>query len=375
MRRSVLASLLPFLVLATHLSAEVIEVPGDFEGVQDAIDAAQAGDTIVVEFDVWSGPFVITRPLTIVGGSTMPYFRPGGAGSTGELFVLDGPGKGTVVFSNVIIGAQIGGNFEEGAASITGGGFEALHIYDSVVQGSPWSDNMSFVRPGVDAIDVSVPLVWIERSEIRGGDTDNYDAYPHSQGFDAGHGLVTTGTAVVIDSLIDGGNGTVIRWDGDGCPQDCPGGDGGDGIVCDQLISSNSTFDSGFSSSWDQRTGGVWCCRGESGIAMQTQQHLTMDQDLTGSGMPQLGNSYTLDWTIPGSTGLLFFAVAPRTPEVARGDLWCLGASATVVAAVASPSNLTLDLPVDPVWTGTEFVFQIMTSEAISRPLAGTLVP
>jgi hypothetical protein len=47
--------LLLWLILALETSAAVLRVPADFAGVQAAMDASQAGDTVVVDRGVWTG--------------------------------------------------------------------------------------------------------------------------------------------------------------------------------------------------------------------------------------------------------------------------------------------------------------------------------
>lgn len=62
------------LLLASHAMADVIHVPQDFPTIQDAMNAASAGDTVLVADGVYSGPgntclFYAGSPITLVSAN------------------------------------------------------------------------------------------------------------------------------------------------------------------------------------------------------------------------------------------------------------------------------------------------------------------
>ncbi len=71
------------LCLALFQATQLAVGPGDFSEIQQAIDAARPGDTVVVSAGTHKGPIVISKPVTVMGES--------GA-------IISGEGRGTVLW-------------------------------------------------------------------------------------------------------------------------------------------------------------------------------------------------------------------------------------------------------------------------------------
>lgn len=269
--KSLALALVSLSFAATAADAQTYEVPGDFSEVQAALDAAPPNATIIVHGNHWFG-IEITKPVTIVG-DPMPYFWAPGEGQIEPPVRLSGPGNGNVVLSNVEIGLQVNaGGAQLNAPGIVGEGFDGLFVYDSIVRGPVWGFVYNYVFPGATAIETDLPLVWVERSLVEGSQTDASDVNQHSEatnptplGAPGGSGIVTTGTVVLIDSTVRAGDGDFISYLSPDCSFVCPGGDGGNGVVCETLFYANTTIQAGEPSVWLTETGGESCCSGNSG--------------------------------------------------------------------------------------------------------------
>ncbi len=386
--------LLASFLFAPLVEADVLYVPGDFPDVQTAIDNASSGDTIVIQGGTW-GPLVIDKPLQLVG-DPLPLIQ----GEWDSVMIttfhppitLAGPGSGAVVLARLEVGGLVNGACCGSAASpgITGGGFSELRVYDSSVQGPEWIaiTGLAFGEP---AIDTSVPFVLIERSTVRGSRTVVDSCVLN--GFDGPPGLVTQGTVLVLDSTVHGGTTGPYCYQGPDCPDPCPGGRGGIGIICDVLYRSGSTIQGGAGAMWTTFFG-AFCCQFEDGEPLQVNADLPLANDLHGSGEMQLGMPYTLSWTSTGPIGFLFFSpgAAPPTrlapsgakksaallcrPNPGCSTLFLDPARLTLFDVVSSPGGITVNLPVSSALIGMSGAFQLYDPEAgLTRPVSGVFVP
>jgi hypothetical protein len=369
---------LALLLLAPLAAAQVIDVPGDFPDPQSAIAAAPAGATVLVHGGQWL-PVVIDKPLTLLGEG-LPLFLPDGPAPMAlSPVTLAGPGHGVVRLVGIELGGGVDGSFySECAASISGGGFDALHVFDSLVAGAPWQFAYNFTFPGADAIHVDLPLVWIERCTVRGADAAAGDNATHTQAVDAGDAVVSTGTVVLLDSTAQGGDGPHLSWDdggGGGCPPVCPGGAGGDGVACQRLERANASIAAGAGSVWLDENGGGLCCEGPAGVAMIVVEDVPLQNDLVASGPALLGQPWTLSWSLPGPAVVLFVSagVGPA-PQLGAPKLHLL-APLFVGAVLSTPSSLPVTVPADSALTGLEFGVQVYSLQGWSRPVAGVLGP
>ncbi|HEX5010880.1 MAG TPA: hypothetical protein VFY71_10805 [Planctomycetota bacterium] len=372
-----LRSTLLLAVVAAPVAAQIF-VPEDFPDPQSAIAAAPTGGVIVVHGGQWL-PIVIDKPLTLIG-DPQPLFMPDGPPPVPQPIVtLAGPGAGRVVLQNVWLGGGVDGTvYSDCAPSITGGGFDALHVFDSLIEGSPWQFAYNFTFPGADAIDVSVPLVWIERCTVRGADAAAGDNSNHQEAVDAGDAVIATGSVVLLDSTVSGGDGPTLSWDAGGaggCPPVCPGGAGGDGIACASLVQANSTITAGAGSHWLGENGIGDCCDGPSGTALLVASHTLLGQDLTSSGPARLGQSWSLAWSTPGPAAVLFVSAGVgMAPQLGAPKLHLLPPLFLGVV-LSSPGALSTTVPADAALTGLEYGVQVYSSAGWTRPIAGVLGP
>jgi hypothetical protein len=378
LRSTPIVAALLCLVFARASAAQLVSVPEDYSDLQAALDGVSANATIVVHGGQWL-PIVIDKPVTIIG-DPQPLIMPDGPPPTAASPVtLAGPGSGVVRLVNLQLGGGVDGGFYSACdPSIAGGGFAALHVFDSLVEGAPWQFEYNIVYPGADAIRVDVPFVWIERCTVRGADSvaDGHNTYAGA--FDAGDAIVAPGTVVLLDSSVRGGDGPSLPWDAGGlggCAPTCPGGSGGDGVVSAQLVRANSSIEAGSGTQWLDELGVDFCCQGPAGLALDVGTVTSLADDLTSSGPALAGAPYTLAWTAPGPAVLLFVSpgVGPA-PHFGAARLFLEG-PLFLGLLLPSPSQLTTHIPGSPAYSGLEFAVQLYTTQGWSRPVAAVIAP
>lgn len=373
--------------LAAPAAADQLVVPDDYTWIQQAIDAAAPGDVILVKDSAGalnSQPLIIDKPLTIVG---QPFLElevtecanfpiPNGA------VWLDGPGSGTVT----LIGLRrenAGFDCPWPAPFVGGGGFDALHVYDSDLL--PASGGQTGSGNAGVAIDADVARVLVVNSTIRGGSNNDYDCY--GMYGDAGTAIrLPGGTVVAVDSTITGGQGYYTCCTYCDCPTDLSGwlGQGGTGVEAAVLWSLRSTVEGGegamVSAHPSQSSGsGTPCCQLPSGDAMIVGQHLVLDGDLLlGSGPMLQGEDWVLSWELSSPLAQLFWSTAPGGPlSTAHGVV--LLDLATLVDLGPIPGGtgqLTVTIPSDPVIIGGEVVVQAFgVGSGLSQPVLTAVVP
>ena len=275
-------SLAALAFLALPLSAQTLEVPGDYADFQTALDAAPPNATVIVHGGHWCS-LTVSKPVKIVG-DPRPYVWGDGGGVLNPPMTLAGPGAGTVELENVEIGMQvIWSAFDVSAPAIRGGGFDQLIVRDSKIDGPVW-DAYNYVFAGAHAIDVDVRRVWVQNSTVTGADTvasTNATHHPFSNptplGAPGGSGIVTTGDVILIDSVVRAGSGDpVIIYASPTCDFVCPGGDGGHGVVARNLYRVRSSVHAGGPSSWLSETTGV-CCQGSPGLRTVVLNEYVLD--------------------------------------------------------------------------------------------------
>jgi hypothetical protein len=60
------------LLLASTAVAETYYVPGDYPGIQEAINACSDGDTVLVSYGIYEGPFSFVGKSILVKGLDRP---------------------------------------------------------------------------------------------------------------------------------------------------------------------------------------------------------------------------------------------------------------------------------------------------------------
>lgn len=366
--------------LGSAAIAQVIAVPEDYPDVQAAIDHAAPNSTIVVHGGQWYTPLTIDKPLTILG-DPRPLFLPDGPSPTAQSpITLAGPGSGVVRLVNVEVGGQVVASFYAACEpGIKGGGFSALHVFDSHIEGPPWDSPYNLFFAGAHAIDVTVPLVWIERSTVRGANAEPSTNSSYTAAADAGTAVrAPASTVVALDSIIQGGSSTFAEYDSQGlglCPSTCPGGRGGDGVVAAKLVHSGSTISGGAGTTWTNEISGLPCCSGPAGAAKVAASEVALANDLASSGAARLGQSWTLSWSTPAPTALLFLSGAiGAAPQLGSPGLF-LAPPLSFIGAVPAPASAPLTVPPQPALAGIGYALQLYGTQGWTRPIAGIVLP
>jgi hypothetical protein len=381
----------PFLALLFLCSSQPawsqIYVPGDYPDVQTAINAASAGDTIIVQLPE-TGPLVIDKALTIVGDPalklydgtadflcTLPWPNP---------VTLAGPGSGSVALVNVNAVAYPVSDCVITPAPVVGTGFDELHIIGSNLHAP--ASGLSGSGYGAPGVSVDVPLVMVVDSVIVGG-RDNVDQcgslfpVPGYPGIECPGGSV-----VVLDSEVHGGDGgltCILSFD---CPPGGSGsglGPGGPAVVAHSLFAANSTLAGGIGSTLTLHPGGpgaVKCGKDLDGLAAEVSQLVLLPGVLQGSSVMHLGSTWSLTYLATGPLANLFLSLAPSAPFTIAGAGWAFLDPTTTLnlgpVATGVPQTLTFPIPLVPLLVGLEPSFQLLDGgHGLTRPVLSVILP
>lgn len=253
---------LSVLFLLPALRADVIVVDaaggGDFTRVQDALDAAVDGDTVLVRPGDYTGHFsywsISSKSLVLVGdvGGTVllgngNISAPAGFtvvvrnitiptetfGSSAPMRALTVAGHGRILLEGCVLTGGIGDAVEGGWAGLFASNARSVVISRCTITGGRGNDTLSVpgtVHPTSGGIGVwltSMPQVAIFSSTIRGGDggTDTAPGVPDGSGSGNTGLFMTNSRAYASGSTIEGGDG------GSPCKYSQSGCGGGEGMI------------------------------------------------------------------------------------------------------------------------------------------------
>jgi len=378
---------LSFLVLLAFPGvalADVIHVPGDHADLQDAIDAANPGDVIVVHGGTF-GSITIDKPLTVLG-SPPPLLEPTSMGS-GYLspIVLAGAGSGDVVLSQIHTGGvAVGFSHSQTTPGISGGGFDELHVYDCDIHSPEWCC-LTGLGPGRPGIAVTVPFVIVERSTVTGSatsidDTMLVSGWPGPPGIDA-----PNSTVVVLDSTVHGGASAEFTYPSPQCGGDCPNGNGGTGVVADVLYSADTALLGGAAARWRDPIGNPCCSSGAVGAPFVANTSIPMANALDADGPPRLGETFVLHiagvttraaGTHPGPIAILRMSEGIDPPVSVPGQgLLFLSGTPLSLGVFPALGDVEVPIPLDMSLLGFEATFQFLGRPGgYSRPVGGLFV-
>jgi hypothetical protein len=391
--------LLAAVALTATASSQVIDVPGDYPTPQEAIDNAPPGAVIRVS-GIW-GSIVVDRPLTLIGPAIFEGQWTGSCCIDAPI-QLAGPGQGTVVVSDISTGMEwVQGSYLLSLpAGIEGGGFDELHVIDSVIRPPTcnfygrWECYLHgeiLGRPGIEVgITGDVPTVVIERSVVLGGSNGNdqnggspYDGPPGVR--------APASTVIALGSLIAGGASDDLYYPWPCAPDSCTGygagydGAGGPAVLAAALYHSDTELRGGLGAGWYGTNGTPYyefCgCTGPDGApSITVSPPVALKPTL--SLRPPRETRPDLELQYGGPNGAqLFFSWGLRPPPPAAGGLsgsplglpFLLETPIRWLGPLASGVTI-LPIPQQAALIGREVAFQAYHARAgFSRPAAGVL--
>lgn len=379
-------TLIASVLLASPSAADVLVVPDEYATIAAAIAAAAPGDVVLVHDSagVPNGePVIIDKPLTLVGEPWLELESyecadhpiPNGA------VWLDGPGAGTVT----LIGLRRKGPGLDclwPAPFIGGGGFEALHIYDSEIQASNGGQTGAG-QAGV-TVDADVARVVVVNSVVRGGSVGDADCAGMPS--DAGTAIrLPGGTVVAIDSTIVGGQAVFTCCTFCDCPDDPASlkGHGGLGVEAGLLYTARSTVRGGPGAQYGAYASAsgqpVSCAPLPGGQAMLVGSHVVFTGDLLqGSGPMHQGEGWLLSSDLSSPSNRLFWSSGVSAPLSTGYGLTLLDLAFLVDLGhlPAGPQQLVIQVPTDTYLVGLQVVLQALGSQTgLSLPVLTAVVP
>jgi hypothetical protein len=370
-------------VAAPAFAAGEIHVPGDFPDPQSAINAALPGDLVVVHGGAWDA-ITIDKPMHLLGNPA-PLFKGTLVGTSsyyyGPPITLTGPGSGVVTLSNITTGGSVGGIASWIGPGVSAGGFDELHIYDSVLRGNKWTATTDPAE-GAPGLTTSIPFVMIARSTVEA--SASIGSSPTAPGgAETVPGIsAPSSTVVVLDSTVHGGTGgPFYLWDGWGPCGSCSGcttlGVGAPGIVCDTLHHAGSVILGGKGADWFDAWG-THCTTLSDGPPIVAATEVSLANNLFGSGPMKLGSTYGLTWSTPGPLTWLFFSPGIGFPlQISGLGFGYLDIGSVVqLGAFPAPGSVNFGIPALPVLLGKEVALQAFDpAVGATRPVIGTLQP
>ena len=380
------------LLLAAPALVAQIHVPGDFDDLQEAIDAAQYGDVIVVTGGDY-GPFVIDKPLTLVGSasdrpvlrtySTMEFQSQPEPSFDGPV-TLAGPGAGTVTIAGFDIGGdELFWEYQQAPPAIRGGGFDALHVLHCDVAAPAWTNyGNPNAAPGIE---VDLPYLLVRDSRVVGGKAGWNGGFDSNTLMPGDAGIESTGDVELFDAHVIGGEGYDNTYDNYFLPTECSqvnDGKGGTGVVTPgTLRAARSVIEGGPGAEVKVDDGpgvGAFLCQKEDGEVMEVGAYVELDDSLQGSGALVPNSTWTLrSDSASTSSALLLVSVEPVAPQATfAGALYMPPTELWTVPIATGGAVLTVPVRDDPGLLGATVVIQRydLSEGTLSRPVHATFL-
>lgn len=386
------AATILLVITAPALSAQ-LQVPQDHASIQGAIDAASAGDVILVNGGD-HGPFVIDKPLTLIGSASdrpvlrtysVMEFQSLPAPSFDPPVTLAGPGFGVVTLAGFEIGGdELFWEYQDSAPAIGGGGFDGLRVLHCEVAAPEWSNlGNPFFSPGID---VDVAHLLVRDSSVVGGKAGFNGGYWMPTLPSGGAGILSTGDVDLFDSHVRGGEGFDNVYDhavlsGPGVCEDISDGEGGPGVSTPGVLRvSGSTIEGGPGADVyvDKDDVTTFLCQRPDGAPLDVGQMLALDESLSGDGPLVPLTHWTLSSISASSTeAFLVLSLAPSAPVATSvGPLYMPIDALFLLPVATGETSLSFPVRDDPALLGATVVIQRydLSDAALSRPVHATFL-
>ncbi|MEZ5964063.1 MAG: hypothetical protein R3F56_09485 [Planctomycetota bacterium] len=373
--KSTLASLVASLLASAVLGQIVVDPNGGghFRDLQAAIAAAPPNTVIKVIGGTY-GPLTIDRSLTIAGAPA-PTIRSPAAGSglaQPPAITLSGNGRDRLVLQNVRVTGTVNGFVHsEAGRGISGSGFAALHVYDSVVQAHEWVLLTGLGR-GQPAIELSgAATILIDHSSVQGSTTDTDSSGmgwlpPGAPGIRA-----PNATVIALLSTIRGGacgrsNFDLAPPEPAPCPCNTAGGVGGPGVVSAALIDVASVVAGGAGSEVFFRPTFMgpylpWG-RQPDGEPFVVGRRTLIALDLFAATAPRLGTTWQIDALFPvGLPAVMILGSLAPLPLPFGGGLLFVDVAQPFAALPTSQRTIAIPIPNDQTLGGGEACLQLLS--------------
>lgn len=306
------------LALAAPLAAPIDVFPGDPAALQNAIDAAPPGATILVHGGTYD-PITIDKPLDIIAEPRASLTITGACPfvTAEALVTLAGPGSGRTTLNNFGVAGFVDGFFFCGDPDplVVGGGFDEFWLVDSTLSAG-WCC-LTGAAPGAPAIRTTVPTLVVAGSSVAplDADTDGFPGFPQPVGIDA-----PTSTVIVTHSTVRGGS--YLTYVDDFCTGTFPTGAPAIGIVANLLFTTGSEVSGGAETFAQCPFGSTIVGSHPEADAYDANIATDIFANLTPLNAPLRGSAWDLETTTSGSGGFLFINFDTEPVEFKPGLGW-----------------------------------------------------
>ena len=381
-------AIVTLLLLAAPSQAGVIRVPEDHVDLQDAIDAASAGDVIAITGGTHYG-VTVDKPLTLVGSASQKpsiehgFFSPGSTSLTPCIRLST---EGVVTLANLTLHTGFNSSSSVFPPPAVSGSCDELRILHCAISSTnPTGDGYQAPANGMWAD--CERMLFVDSSALGCEMYFNLGVSQIASVENAGSGLSTSGQLTVLDSVLTGADGPFATVHGTNWQCGQPGGSSGSGALAASLAHANSTFTSGVAGAASVNYAAPWSDQPDEvcdlPVAAPIVAQSVMEWDASTLALSSGGFVADQTTTVTvGALGNALLLVGPpdvTAPQVGIAGALYLDADQLSITPINAPSQVTRDITpgaFDPEQWGSLVGLQLYSpGTGLTRPVFMAVLP